>query len=73
MKQSELQQSNHQIDIDFRDTFQTPTGKSVLAVLEKYFSPEKLSTGDPHTTAIRVGNDEVIRFIHRRIEDGMDG
>jgi hypothetical protein len=67
------QKSNHEVDIAFRDFSLTPDGQVVMQVLEKVFNHDKLSTGDAHTTAVRVGGAEVIRFIHRRIEDGMDG
>jgi hypothetical protein len=67
------QDTNHKTDVDFRDTFMTPCGKRVLEDLERLFNPDKLTTDNPHTTAIRVGESTPIRYIKRRIQHGMDG
>lgn len=63
----------HEKDIKYRDVFGTPDGKLVLEDLNLMFNPDKLHTNDPHTTAIRIGESTPIRYIQRRIEDGMDG
>ncbi len=55
----------------YRDLFNTPLGEKVLDDLNLHFNPEKLSTDDPHTTALKVGQSTPIRYIKRRIEDGM--
>ena len=59
------------LGVIFRNTFTTPDGKKVLDYLKAQYLPEKLSTDDPHTTAIRVGQSDPIRDIIRRVEDGM--
>ena len=53
--------------------FSSKEGKAVLDDLVRLFNPDKLSTDDAHTTAIRIGESTPIRYILRRIEDGMDG
>lgn len=60
-------------DIDFRDTFSSPHGKRVLEYLNVRFNPDRVATDDAHTTAVSVGRSEPIRFINRRVKDGMDG
>jgi len=57
----------------YRDLFNTPLGEKVLADLELQFSPERLHTDNPHTTAIRIGESTPVRYILRRIEDGVAG
>ena len=55
----------------YRDLFNTPLGEDVLKDLELHFNPEKLTTDNPHTTIVRTSESTPIRYIKRRIEDGM--
>jgi hypothetical protein len=73
MKLTRAGQILEQKDRDYTICFNSKEGKAVLADLVALFLPEKLSTGDAHTTAIRVGESNPIRYIQRRIENGMDG
>ena len=61
------------MDVVYRDLFNSPLGEKVLADLALHFNPERLHTPDSHTTAIRIGESTPVRYILRRIEDGMDG
>ena len=70
---SKMEDIRHRKGIMYRDLFKTPLGEQVLEDLESQFSPPKLSTDNPHTTALRVGENTPIRYINRRIKDGMDG
>lgn len=72
-KRQDLKNLTHQKDLLYRDTFLTPAGKQVMADLETHFNPDRLATGDAHTTAVRVGGSEVIRYILRRITNVVDG
>jgi hypothetical protein len=72
-KLAAIQRSNHETDIAFRDTFTNPAGKVVLDNLDSLFNPERLTGADAYITTARAHQSDVIRFIHRRIEDGMDG
>ena len=66
-------ESMHVVDVAYRDLFNTPLGEKVLADLKLQFYPERLHTDNPHTTAIRIGESTPIRYIERRIHDGVDG
>ena len=68
-----IHKSAHETDIMYRDLFNTPLGEKVLSDLKLQFSPERLHTDNPHTTAIRIGESTPIRYIERRIHDGVDG
>ena len=63
----------HSGDVRFMHVFSNPDGKFVLEDLIKNFFPEKLSTGDEYNTCKRAHQSDVIRYIQRRIEDGVDG
>ena len=71
MKQAELIQIRLKKGVMYRDLFNTPLGEDVLKDLELHFNPERLSTDNPHTTAIKIGESTPIRYIKRRIEDGL--
>ena len=51
--------------------FNTQEGKQVLEDLVALYLPDKLSTDSPHTTAIRVGESNPIRYILRRVDNGV--
>jgi len=68
---SKLDDLRREKGIMYRDLFNTPLGEKVLKEMGIHFDHEKLHTDDPHTTAIRVGQYTVFRYIKRRIEDGM--
>ena len=63
----------HSCDVRFMHVFSNPDGKFVLEDLIKNFFPEKLSTGDEYTTLKRAHQSDVIRYIQRRVKDGMAG
>jgi hypothetical protein len=60
-------------DKAYSDLFNSPEGKLVLEDLIVMFAPENLATDTAHSTAIRVGQSNPIRYIQRRIKDGMEG
>jgi len=66
-----MESARREKGIMYRDLFNTPLGEKVIEDLELHFNKEKLSTDNAHTTAIRVGESTPIRYIKRRIEDGM--
>ncbi len=68
---SKLDDLRREKGIMYRDLFNTPLGEKVLEDLELHFNPERLSTDNAHSTAIKVGESTPIRYIKRRIEDGM--
>ena len=70
-KLSDQREFSKALDVMYRNTFTTPDGKKVLADLKMKYLPEKLSTGDAHTTAVKVGESNPIREIIRRIENGL--
>jgi len=63
----------NKLDIIYRDLFNTPLGEKVLEDIGRLFNPERLHTDNPHTTAIRIGESTPVRYILRRIQDGVDG
>jgi hypothetical protein len=65
--------SQQELDIAYRDHWNTPLGKKVLDDLNKRFNPENITTDNPHSTAIRARGVEIMNYINRRIKDGMDG
>ena len=67
----EARENTKALGVVFRNTFTTPDGKKALEYLKANYLPDKLSTEDAHTTAIRVGESNPIRDIIRRVEDGM--
>jgi hypothetical protein len=60
-------------DIAFAAVFGSPEGKQVLEDLTLRFVPEALTTKDQHSTTVRAAQADVIRYIERRIVDGMAG
>jgi hypothetical protein len=72
-KLQQTRDTTHQKDILYRDVFMTPQGKKVLEDLQLQFNPDRLHTDNAHTTAIRVGESTPIRYILRRVENGVDG
>lgn len=72
-KPNKAQQQIHKLDLLYKNFWNTPEGNKVLADLVRMFLPDKLSTDNPHTTAIRVGESNPVRYIQRRIKHGMDG
>ena len=72
-KVKEALENQHTLDIAYRDLFKTPLGEKVLANLVRLYNPERLHTDNPHTTAIRIGESTPVRYILRRIENGLDG
>ena len=72
-KLANIRDITHKLDVVYMHVFNNPDGAKVLEDLVKIFLPEKLSTGDAHTTAIRVGESNPIRYIQRRVENGVDG
>jgi hypothetical protein len=68
---SEQKEHSKALDVMYRNTFTTPDGKKVLADLKMKYLPDKLSTEDAHTTAVKVGESNPIREIIRRIENGL--
>jgi len=71
--QSNTRKNLHELNVAYMGLFKSPDGEKVLEDLIMNFLPERLSTDDPHTTAIRVGESNPIRYIQRRIQDGVDG
>jgi len=63
----------HKIDLAHRDHWNTPLGKIVLDDLKRNFLPHKLTTDNPHTTAMNARAMDFFNYIQRRIDDGMDG
>ena len=70
---SKVDDIRHIKGILYRDLFKTNLGEKVLADLEMNFNPEILATDNTHTTTVRASRADVIRYINRRINDGMDG
>jgi hypothetical protein len=60
------------LDRMYMMVYGSPEGQEVLEDLIRRFAPERLDTGDPHTTAVRVGESNPIRYIQRRIKDGLE-
>ena len=63
----------HATNVDYRDCFGSPVGKRVLEHLKRLWMPEKITTNDPHTTAMNARAMEIITDIQRRMQDGVDG
>jgi hypothetical protein len=63
----------HVLDVNYRDLFKTPLGQIVLDDLRGRYIPDKITTNDPHTTAMNARAVEIINYIQRRIDDGVDG
>jgi hypothetical protein len=63
----------HVLDVNYRDLFKTPLGQIVLDDLRGRYIPDKITTNDPHTTAMNARSVEIINYIQRRIDDGVDG
>ena len=63
----------HSLDVNYRDLFKTPLGQKILDDLISRYVPEKIKTNDPHTTAMNARAVEIINYIQRRIDDGVDG
>ena len=63
----------HATNINYRDCFNSPAGKKVLEHMKLLWIPEKITTNDPHTTAMNARAVEIINDIQRRIDDGVDG
>lgn len=72
-KHKEAMEEQHALEIAYRDLFKTPLGEKILADLERLFNPDQLHDDTPHKMAIRVGQSNPIRYILRRIENGVDG
>jgi hypothetical protein len=51
----------------------TPDGQLILADLEKNFMRDRLAADDSHTTVVRAAQSDPIRYILRRIQNGVDG
>ena len=60
-----------QKNVLYSRVFNTVEGRQVLEDLIALYLPDKLSTDDPHTTAVRVGESNPVRYIQRRLKDGM--
>ena len=73
IRDNERKKRLYEMDIAYRDLFNSPNGEKVLEDLILNFLPDKLSTDCPHTTAVRIGESNPIRYIQRRIHNGMDG
>lgn len=63
----------HSMDVVYRDLFKTPLGQKVLDDLTVRYVPDKITTNDPHTTAMNARAVEIINYIERRIHNGVDG
>lgn len=72
-KLASARETTHKIDLLYMHLFNNPDGKMVLEDLVRNFLHDKLSTGEAHSTCIRASQADVIRYIQRRIEDGVDG
>lgn len=56
---------------DFKNLFETPTGKVVLAHLEAEFNPVQLFDSNPHQTSYNTGRRDVVEYIKQmmRVND----
>lgn len=72
-KQAKTKDIIHKLNVIYRDHWLTPLGEQVLDDLKLRFVPEKITTNDPHTTSMNARGVEIINYIQRRIDDGVDG
>ncbi len=63
----------HKLDLAYMHLFNTPEGEEILADLKKHFMLDRLTTDNAHTTVVRASHSDPIRYILRRIQNGMDG
>ncbi len=54
--------------IPFHQTFGSPNGLEVLAVLKAEFCPSELCQESPHLTVVRAAQRDVIEYIERMIK-----
>ena len=73
LKQKFNKESAHETDLLYRDFFNTPAGEKVLEDLTTRFCPENLIGDSEFTTVVRTAESNFMRYIQRRIKDGMDG
>jgi hypothetical protein len=72
-KLAKARENTHTTDIAYMHVFNNPDGKKVLEDLAMRFVHEKLSSGDPHATVVRASQSDVITYIQRSIQNGVDG
>ena len=73
LKQKLVRVSTHETDLLYRDFFNTPNGEKVLEDLTLHFCPETLIGDTEFETVVKAVKSEFMRYIQRRIKDGMDG
>ena len=73
IKLKKVQSDLHKLDLAYMHIFQSEDGKAVLEDLIKRFLPDKLTTDSEHGTVVRASESNPIRYIQRRVKDGMDG
>ena len=63
----------HKLDLAYMEVFNNPKGALVIADLKKHFMLDRMAADSQHATVVRALHSDPIRYILRRIEDGMDG
>jgi hypothetical protein len=51
----------------------SPNGKIIMDDLIMMFSPDKITGKTKYETEVKAHQSDVIRYIQRRIKDGMEG
>jgi len=73
VKAKGLKAATHKLDLLYVSFWNTHEGKAILADLKMRYLRDNITTDNPHTTIVRAAESNPIRYILRRIEDGMDG
>jgi len=60
-------------DLMYMKLFQCREGQFVLKDLIALFAPDKIVGETPHETTVRAATSDPIRYIQRRIQNGMEG
>ena len=54
----------------FRDVFNTPGGKEVLAALDAELNHPNIVGADPHMTYYKLGQRDIVMYIHEMLNAG---